>query len=428
LLALVAVARASSAASLQKGPYVTDVSDTGAEVRFELSSAATAQLELTAGDDAGPAARTFDGAAARQQSIRATGLEPATRYAYAVRSGGAIVGAGHFATAPSAASAAPVTFIAFGDDRSDPTAHAAVVRAMLQTRADFLVNTGDLVQDGSSPADWQSFFDVEAPLLREAPIFAAIGNHELFSDSAGASFVRYFGAGDAAASTRLYRTVRFGIVRLFVLNAMDRGWASGDERTWLERELARADAEPGLVWRIAVLHHGPWSVGPHGPNTALIDAGIPALLAAHHVDLLLAGHDHIYDRGSAGPIKYIVTGGGGAPLYEIRRKDATARKTEAAYHYIEVAATPEAMGVVARRVDGSILDRCSFKQGQDWDCDAPHPVAFPTVLPVTGAASHGTTRCGCNLAETRRSPGAFALGAVIMAFVAIARRKRRAGT
>jgi hypothetical protein len=421
-------AGASTGASIQKGPYVVDVSDTSAEVRFELSSPELARIELAAADTA-DAGRPFVGAAAQQQSIRATGLAPATRYAYQVRVGGAIVGAGHFATAPASGSTAPVTFLAVGDDRSDPTAHAAVVRAMLETRADFVVNTGDLVQDAADPSDWQSFFDVEAPLLRETPIFATVGNHELFDDFAGANFARYFGAPDDAGTSHLYRTVRFGIVRLFLLNAMDRGWASGDERSWLERELARADGEAGLVWRVAVLHHGPWSVGPHGPNTALLDAGIPAMLAAHHVDLLLAGHDHIYDRGAAGQVKYIVTGGGGAPLYDIRRTDVTARKAEATYHYVEVRATPQALRVVARRVDGSVIDRCGFAPGQDWDCDpATRPaVQSPAVVaPAPEGAARATSRCGCSLAETHRDrvPGPLTFGAGIAVLLAAARRRR----
>jgi hypothetical protein len=145
-------------------------------------------------------------------------------------------------------------------------------------------------------------------------------------------------------------------------------WASGDERQWLERELSRADAEPGLVWRIAVMHQGPWSGGPHGGSVLLNRGHVPELLRAHHVDLVFSGHDHIYERGESGGIKYVVSGGGGSPLYGVS-KIATTRKAEAAYHYVEVATGRDDLRLVARRIDGSILDQCGFKRGSSWDCD-----------------------------------------------------------
>ena len=430
-IAVVAWSRPSSAGdpSIQKGPYVVDISDSAADIRFELSSSAPAKVEVSGDGDSG-ARRSFDAPIAVLHSIHATGLAPATRYAYDVRVGAVVVGAGHFATAPGAGSTAPVTFLAYGDDRSDPEAHGAVVRAMLQVPSDFVVNTGDMVQDAASAADWQSFFDVEAPLLRERPILVTVGNHELFDDRAGANFARYFGVADDLGTPRLYRTLRFGNVRFFLLNAMDATWGSGDERSWLERELARADGEPGLVWRVVVLHHGPWSVGPHGPNVALIQAGVPALLAAHHVDLLLCGHDHIYDRGEADSIKYIVTGGGGAPLYEIRRADVTARKAEATYHFVEITATGDAVRTVARRADGSLIERCGFSRGADWDCD---PTIVPQAAGPAAAAASGispgpsSARCGCQLvgvaAETRPWPP-FELTATAAVWVVAALRRR----
>jgi hypothetical protein len=420
---------ARAAESIRKGPYVVDVSDTTADVRFELASRAPAKVQVSIESDAGAHPAPIDAAPADPYAVHFTGLSPATRYAYAVRIAGAVVGTGHFATAPSPDSTAPVTFLVYGDDRTDPEAHAAVVRAMMQVPSDFLVNTGDLVQDAANPADWQSFFDVEAPILRDRPILAAVGNHELYNDQAGATFAAFLGVPGPSGPARLYRSARFGSVRLFFLNAMDASWASGDEREWLERELAHADDEPGVVWRIAVLHHGPRSAGPHGPNAPLVAAGIPAMLAAHHVDLVLSGHDHIYDRGTFESLKYIVTGGGGAPLYPVQRNDPTARKVEATYHFIEVTATREAMRLVVSRADGSVLERCGFARGRPWDCDPPELPPPELAAPPTDKPASWTlkaSRCSCRLADTRRTSGWFGVVALVLLSIgARARRSRR---
>ena len=140
-------------------------------------------------------------------------------------------------------------------------------------------------------------------------------------------------------------------------------------REWVERELARSDAEGAGVWRIAVMHHGPWSALPHAARTetAMVAARIPELLAAHKVDLVLAGHDHLYERGE-GLLKYVITGGGGAPLYPARPV-ATTRHAESVHHFVRIEAGAGAMRMVATRVDGSVIEACGFARGAGWDCD-----------------------------------------------------------
>ncbi|MDP9001983.1 MAG: metallophosphoesterase family protein [Myxococcota bacterium] len=409
--------------SLSKGPYLTGLSEAGIDVRFELAVVLPAAVDIERDGSDGRKPLTFeDHAPSAMHVVHAIGLAPATRYAYVVRAGGRVVGQGHFTTAPKPDSAAAVKFLVYGDNRSDPTAHAAVVRALLGSPSDFLVNTGDMVEDGGRWDDWQSFFDVEAQLLRDRALFVAIGNHELYDDRAGGNFARYFGFIDADASLQPRGTVRLGNTRFFFLNAM-REWGSGDDRQWLERELARTDSEPGLVWRIAVSHQSPWSSGPHGGSPVLINAHVPALLAAHGVDLVLSGHDHIYERGDHDRMKYLISGGGGAPLYRAS-KIASTRKEESTYHFVEMTTGANAIRLVARRIDGSVLDQCGFKKGEEWDCDQTG------VGPKGGAAADfpprdavSNSRCGCTLPGARL---AFASGVPLLAAaLAVAWRRRR---
>jgi hypothetical protein len=385
-----------------KGPYVTGLSDTTATVRVELRAAAPLAVEMVAvGDDAGVPRLRFESPAGSMHVVRAAGLAPATRYAYTVVAGGAPVGSGHVTTAPAPASSDPGashTFIVYGDDRSDDDAHAAVVRAMTLVPSDFLVNTGDLVADGGSAANWATFFDIERDLLRERPLFTAIGNHELYDDAAGANFSRYLGFAGVDGAPHPYGTVRVGPVRLFFLNGDD-AWGDGAERPWLERALASADGEPGLVWRFAIVHQGPWSAGPHGPNPRLVAARVPELLAAHGVDLVFSGHDHIYERGDAGLLKYVISGGGGAPLYRDIHPTATTRKVEAAHHFVEVTTRGDTFQLVAHRLDGSLLDRCGFTRGGPWDCDpaaSAHASAAVTSAAASPASPPRSSACLCD--------------------------------
>jgi MYXO-CTERM domain-containing protein len=181
------------------------------------------------------------------------------------------------------------------------------------------------------------------------------------------------------------------------------------------------------VWKFVVVHHSPWASGPHGGNAKLLDGRVPELLAAHGVDLLLGGHDHIYERGAAQE-KYLVSGGGGAKLYEIAHRLPTTRKAESAYHFVAITTSPTSVKLVARRVDGSLLDQCGFEKGKPWDCDAPPP-ASPASSPGSGhdspdAPSTSSSRCGCSLPGAASVPALAGLFAAAGLGLAALRRRR----
>jgi 3',5'-cyclic AMP phosphodiesterase CpdA len=242
---------------------------------------------------------------------------------------------------------------------------------MEATPSDFLVNTGDMVARGNDPAEWSQLFSIEGPMLRDRCAFVAVGNHELSrGDRAGAvAFLHYFaGETEGRAPERLYSTFRWSNARFFVLNAMD-DW-TGDERAWLFAELDRAAAEPGLAHRIAVMHWGPYSSGHHGNNPALANGEVVDRMRARGVDLILAGHDHAYERGESRGLKYVISGGAGAPLYPKEHDTPETRRYEATYHFVEVAVDGDRVRTTAHLPAGGVLEACGFQGMGSWDCDA----------------------------------------------------------
>jgi hypothetical protein len=424
---------AAAADELRKGPYLQHLTGTDVDVRVELATALPLTVTVAAdGGDGGAAPpRTITSPAASFHSVHIGGLAPDSRYAYTVRAGSTARG-GAFVTAPAGASHRPFTFVVYGDNRSDGGTHARIAEAISKESFDFLIQTGDLVVTGADESAWQSFFDVESSILRDHCLFAAVGNHELHNDRFAAHFERYFAPTEPAAGSSdaapLYGSFRWGRARFFVLNAFEE-WGPGKERTWLEQALALADREAGVDLRVAVIHHGPYSAGPHGNNDELLAAHIDELLAAHHVDLVLSGHDHIYERGQAGPLKYLVTGGAGAPLYREIKAIPSTRKVEATYHYILATVTDAGVAIVAKRPDGSVVDQCSFARGGPWLCDPAKAEVAPDPNATTGAThavpqSPGSA-CGCDTpGHLPGSWGALAAAAAA-AIVASARRRPR---
>lgn len=438
--AIVLATRAAGATGpITKGPWIQKVTPTSAVIRVEVDPPSPVTVELgigSAGTDAG-GARTLESKEARAlHSILVDKLDPATRYAFTVRAGGAQK-YGAVTTAPEDPSA-PFRFLVFGDNRTDDAAHAAVVRAMASSNADFLVHTGDFVANGGSAPEWQTFFDIEAPIMRDRCLFSCVGNHELV-DGAGIQYVRYFGPADGPAPLSLTPeslngTFRWGNARFFLVNGMV-SYATGQgSRDWLEKALANAADEKGIVWRVIVTHHGPWSSGPHGDNTRFRDAGIPDLLKKHKVDLVIAGHDHIYERGLADGIAYFVSGGGGAPVYKIKTKGPFARRTESVRHYVEGSVSAVAIQFAATRPDGTVIERCGLRKGEGWDCDAPAAAAASGAASgssgsgqsTAAGASSGGSKCGCRAAGGERASGSGAIGLVLGLAISLVARRRRA--
>src|SRR5262249_8653690 len=143
-------------------------------------------------------------------------------------------------------------------------------------------------------------------------------------------------------------------------NAYDRA----EQEAWLEADLAAARTR-GVRAIVAFTHDGPFSRGYHGGNPVARARYVP-ILARHHVDLLLAGHDHLYQRGEQGGVRYAVTGGGGATLYSIRcgvpgrpacsvddGMIAIARE-----HHYAVLTIARDLELCVRRPDGTLIEKC----------------------------------------------------------------------
>jgi len=154
------------------------------------------------------------------------------------------------------------------------------------------------------------FFDIEYPLLVSTPLVAAIGNHEAdYGD--GGQYARLLPARGAAFGGRVY-SVDYGDVHLAML---DSNGHLGDQGRWLDADLTSAEGR-GARHLFVVMHWGPWcgvNKMSHGSNDEAIEHIVP-VARKHAVAAIFSGHNHVYERGADGTLRYVVSGGGGAPL------------------------------------------------------------------------------------------------------------------
>ncbi len=366
LLAGVAVggdARAEE--GIRKGPWLMDprVGSLTVMVERERPGPVTVRAwELVPAGEQQPAPVVAEDPGDRvMHEVHLTGLTPGGRYRYEVSGPGLETAAGTFNTMPD--SFVPFRFVLYGDTRGNGRAHVSTMRAIRREGADFVVHTGDLVGDGRRESDWQKFFTTERDVLRNTVWMPVVGNHEIRRPSRVGieNFRHYVHASDEdSPRPELDYSLRYGNVRMILANAFD-DWSSPRMRAWLEGQLTRARAEGPDDFVLVVLHWGMHSSGPHGENSSLRAAGLADLFRRHRVDLVVAGHDHVYERGEERGLRYMVTGGSGAPLY----KHATTRPYTQVFarqhHYVRVDVERDTLSFVALRPDGSVLDRFTIR-------------------------------------------------------------------
>jgi len=183
---------------------------------------------------------------------------------------------------------------------------------------DFVLGTGDMVDDGYRQDQWQQFFDVESPVLRDNVYFPAVGNHDRQGRGRTADSYRlYFAVPDNGGDTSRYYGFSYAAARFLVLDSNEYSFALSDQTAWLERELIAARQDPAIRHVFAVMHHPPFSISLHGGSRDLRERWAP-LFEKYQVTAVFSGHDHVYERAEHNGIRYFVTGGAGAPLYPRR--------------------------------------------------------------------------------------------------------------
>jgi len=226
------------------------------------------------------------------------------------------------ASSPAASTAeSPPTIAAVGDIASCDVEGDSATAALVPTGAT-VVTLGDNVYPAGSDETYADCYDPAWGAFRDRTRPSA-GNHDL-RDDGGAAYWRYFG-DQAGRPGEGWYSFDLGEWHLVALNSNCELIPCGPgspQYEWLVDDLAASDA----TCTVAYMHHARFSSGPNGdypPVTPLWDA-----LDAAGADVLLVGHDHLYERfapqGSTGAptpdgIRQFTAGTGGYELYAQER-------------------------------------------------------------------------------------------------------------
>ena len=180
-----------------------------------------------------------------------------------------------------------VRLAVIGDMGTGEQPQIDMARQMVTSRAvfpfEFVITLGDNIYTGSLPSDFEKAFAVPYKILLDAgvPFYATLGNH----DKTNERFYKPFNMNGAT-----YYAYKKGNVHFF---ALDSNYLDPKQTAWIEKQLREAGNGD---WKICYFHHPLYSSARfHGPDIDLRKVLEP-LFVKYGVDVVLSGHEHVYER------------------------------------------------------------------------------------------------------------------------------------
>lgn len=373
---------------LHTGAYVQDVTPTSAIVR--IVTAADEALSLKVRDRAGKTVAELATTARRRHEFAFGGLTAGQPYGFTVLGAdGGQRDAGSFVTAPTD-DVALVRFAVVGDSGKPPwweplqrsplfylpaawdwlpTAPMVtqIGRQIASQRPDFLLHVGDIVYPSGMQGHYAAgFFRPFAEVLRHAPAYVTLGNHDVIEDDGRQALANFHAPASGFTDDGRFYSLAWGSVRVFVVDlnppaghVVEDGDApdvADDDAPpaaieFLRQELPRA-TEP---WLVVVSHYPIESASRQGDSAALKRLLLP-LLRESVVDLYLCGHDHTYQRlGDPDDLAMVVSGGGGKSLYAVH-EHPDARVVRSEYSFCTAEVRGPQFVLRAHAADGGVFD------------------------------------------------------------------------
>ena len=388
---------AAGAILIARGPYLSNVTGTSATVSWWTNLPTTGAVTINNAATPDPAGNL------QHHVVTVSGLTAGNSYPYTVTSGSTTAaGTLHTAAAPGQT----FSFAAIGDFGGGATGENQNAANIAGSGTQFIQTVGDNIYPSSglpdpnfstSYSDFdQRFFKPFSTSIRSQAFFPANGNKEYYGEG------EFWAAFPMPATNHGWYSYDWGNAHILVLDT-EQSYATGtDQYNFAQADLA---AHQSATWRIVALQRPPYSSTTANSSSKPVQQYLVPLFQTDHVDLVLSGNSHNYERTvpltngvpAAGGITYLVSGAGGngfnaftgtAPAYSAFRESSY-------FEYAKVTVSPTALTVDAVRADtNTVFDTTTITAPGGGDTTAPSvPVSVtatagsPARIDVSWAAS-----------------------------------------
>jgi len=257
------------------------------------------------------------------------------------------------------------SFIVLGDSRSKPHVFNAIAKQVNVIDPALIVANGDLVAKGGNFEHWQAqFFDAAEEMIDHIPFITAVGDHESDEvDGDEAKLFTHYLFPDLD-NFKLWFSYDIGNAHFVFLD-----WRHPFNKemiNWFKEDVKVSDK----LWKFVVMHRATYNLGGH--RTAWGRDVWPDLFRENKIDIVFAGHSHLYERfyplrpmskPDSWAVTYITTGGAGASLYEAIDNPSMAY-TQSINHFLKVDIDQNNVELKAIGIDGKMIDSISWKKNR----------------------------------------------------------------
>ena len=312
---------------LIRGPYLQSATPHSILLRWRTDASGRSRVwfgkvgsELTGIAD--------DSALVTEHKVLLSGLEPGTRYYYAIGGFRDTLQCGpdnYFCTLPLAGSPGVYRIGIFGDCGNNSINQRNVrdqfIKYLDTSYLTAWILLGDNCYPDGTDAEFQSnFFNIyKDNLLKKYPLFPAPGNHDYhdieFSAAVaqkthGVAYYQDFSvpengeSGGVPSHAQAFYSFDIGNAHFLSLDSYgkeDNQYrlydTAGPQVQWIKKDL---EANTNKTWVIAYWHHPPFTMGSHNSDNETelvrIRENFIRILERYGVDLVLCGHSHNYER------------------------------------------------------------------------------------------------------------------------------------
>lgn len=233
----------------------------------------------------------------------------------------------------------PIQFAILGDSRDGEKVFTQLIQKILKREPRFIIHLGDMISRPNEK-EWKGFFEISKAI--DIPFFPVVGNHEVADTTRGEEIYR---KQFILPEEKTYYAFQTGGA-LFVILDSEKGKRkiTDDQWLWLKDILSSSNAPLKMVFIHRPLFPPVDSLklGKAMDKYPLARDDLHQLFVKTKVKAVFQGDDHRYDRMVKDQILYIVTGGGGAPIYALKDRGGY-------FHYVWVS-------IQKGRVEGEVVD------------------------------------------------------------------------
>jgi len=230
-----------------------------------------------------------------------TGLSPNTTYSFKVCNNNTCSTTGTFTTAKAKGNKDPFSFVYITDSQDGNLQNNVTLASQNCPNAKFWIHCGDLVWDDVNSqteltSKWGVFFTVLQSIFMQKPFAPVLGNHDNRHNHFKHLFKLNSESFDSRGSTYTYI---YGDAQFFAINGEQYGDSTyfTDMKTWMQNQINHPQNQ-NIKWRIVYFHKSTYTGAGDLQNTGYSEKqwrlNITPFLDELNIDLVLYGHDHVY--------------------------------------------------------------------------------------------------------------------------------------